>query len=89
MKLYEQDEKPSEEFFILSMERSAEGACAWWRPEGMGYTGAIAEAGRFSREEAMLRADPPHHLAVPCNSVWVPASHAKALAKRALAKGRR
>lgn len=25
---------------------------AWWRPRRLGYTGILAEAGRYSREEA-------------------------------------
>jgi hypothetical protein len=79
-----------EEFFILSMERtgakndSGGPVCVWWRPGGNGYTAFIGEAGRFSREEATRLSDPPHHLAVPCNAVTVPASRAKAFAKKAL-----
>lgn len=80
----------SELFFILSMQRTGESrACVWWRPNGMGYTTSIGEAWRCTREEALQRSDPPYHLAVPCDAVDVPASRAKALAKKALKKGGR
>jgi hypothetical protein len=75
----------SEEFFILSMERTADGKmCVWWRPNANGYTTSISEAGRYSRVDALRHSDPPYHLAVPCNAVEVPASRAKAFAKQAL-----
>ena len=80
-----------EEFFILSMERtgakndSGGPVCVWWRPGGNGYTAFIGEAGRFTLEEAIRLADPPHHLAIPCSEVSVPASRAKAFAKTAAA----
>jgi hypothetical protein len=71
-------------YFILSMERTADsGACVWWRPQAKGYTTSIGEAGRYTEEEIRSHADPPHHLAIPCNAVTVPAARAKALAKLA------
>ena len=80
---------PGEEFFILSMERTAgEPACVWWRPKAAGYTRSLAEAGRYSREQAIRHSDPPYHLAIPCDAVEVPSSKAKALAKKALRESR-
>lgn len=85
---------PHEEFFILSMERtgakndSGGPVCVWWRPGAAGYTALIGEAGRFSREEALRHSDPPHHLAIPCSTVSVPASRAKDFAKKALTQSR-
>lgn len=78
-----------EEFFILSVERTADSpACVWWRPDACGYTTSIGEAGRYSREEAMRHSDPPHHLVIPCNAVEVPAARAKSFAKKALSASR-
>ena len=71
-------------YFILSMERTRDsGSCVWWRPMANGYTTSIGQAGRYTESEIRQHADPPHHLAIPCNEVRVPASQAKALAKRA------
>jgi hypothetical protein len=77
-----------ERFFLLSVERTGQAPwgprCVWWRPGAMGYTTSIDEAGRYTREEVARHADPPHHLAIPCRAVDVPASRAKALAAKAL-----
>ncbi len=76
-------------FFILSMHRTVDSKkCVWWRPDAQGYTTSIGEAGRFTREEALQHSDPPHHLAIPCNVVDVPASRAKAFEKKALRASR-
>jgi|SRR5712692_9868359 len=76
-------------FFILSMERTSQNKnCVWWQPDACGYTTSIGEAGRYTRAEAMQHSDPPHHLVVPCNAIEVPASRAKAFAKKALKESR-
>jgi hypothetical protein len=76
-------------FFILSVHRTAESrVCVWWRPEAMGYTTSIGEAGRYRRLEALQHSDPPHHLAIPCDAVEVPASLSKRFAKKALSGSR-
>lgn len=72
---------PVADYFLLSMERTSDAkTCAWWRkPEGKGYTSLIAKAGRFSRDEAIAKMDPPYHVAIPCAAVEVPSSVAKIL----------
>jgi len=71
-------------YFILSTERtSGSGACVWWLPMANGYTTSIGQAGRYTEEEIRRHADPPHHLAIPCDAVTVPSARAKALAKLA------
>jgi len=72
-------------YFILSMERTADSpSCVWWRPQAAGYTTSIGQAGRYTLDEVRAHADPPHHLAVPCDAVEVPSAKAKAIARRAL-----
>lgn len=83
------DRAVPEMFFILSMERTRDGqACVWWRPNANGYTTSIGEAGGFTREEAILHSDPPHHLVIPAAAIEVPAARAKSLAKKALKESR-
>ena len=75
-------------FFMLSTERMGDEQwgplCVWWRPNGMGYTTSIGEAGRYTREQVLQHSDPPHHLAILCKAVDVPASRAKTFSKSAL-----
>ena len=46
------------EYYILSLKHSPrDGLCVWWRPDNIGYTTELEEAGRYTLEQIDAQRD--------------------------------
>lgn len=65
--------KPSEDYFILSLNATRSDELCWWRPNNAGYTCRLDDAGRYSREDVERALSYYHNgestLAIPCAAV--------------------
>ena len=71
-----------DKYFILSIKWSRESILTWWRPDAMGYTMSLDDAGVYTAEYALL-----HNDLIDCAAI--PVSVARSMQFPAVSEGRK